>query len=131
MIFRFFLYGLYLLLKVSSWISSSFKKRLREKDMSLVIRTVDGRYSRSYTFSRGVVTSRSGSLKDPDFSMIWRDAQTGSRIMFQAKNGPNPIMKAINNKDLLLEGDAAALTWFVLTLNQMAGIYLKKQSPGP
>ena len=126
MIFRLILFGLYLLLKISALISSSFRARLKEKNFTMVIRTEDKRHGRTYMFSGGAVKTKSGIAVNPDFSMVWQDAAIGARTMFNAKNGPKSIMKAINNQTLKLEGDAAVLTWFVMTLDQMQNIYVKK-----
>ena len=124
--FQALLFGLFILLKTSSKISPAFRKRLKERDLSMTIKTADGRNSRSYAFSNGSVSSNRGGLAQPDFSMIWSNAEVGAATMIKAKNGPSPIMKAVNNGDLKLEGDAAALTWFVMTLDKLKDIYLKK-----
>lgn len=127
MLFQLMLFGLYVMLKVSSWISKPFRARLKEKNMTMVIRTVDGCYGRTYTFNNGKITSKSGAVDNPDFAMIWSDPKIAAKVLMQASKGPQVIMTAMGKKKLTLAGDASAMQWFILTMDKMKNVYMKSK----
>lgn len=119
------LYSLSLILKLSIFRFSEFKEHLKKKDFTGVIKTMDGKASRYYTFKGGRVKSKSGSPSNADFTMVWKDAESAFRIM--AGGDQLAFMKAISDGTVKTEGDSNLAVWFLLSLEKMASFYKKKK----
>lgn len=121
--FSILLYGFYMLMRFTAWRHQSFKTRLNERDFTMTIKTRDGSRSRSFAARGGVVSSTNGVPDASDFALVWSDAGAGFRYLTAMKLGA--LMKAVKNGSLKLEGDAAALTWFLETFKILLGYYVK------
>ncbi len=81
-----------------------FKKKLMEKDYTMVIRTEDGKRGRFFTFRDGDVISRRGDFPGAEISLVWKDAATAFKVMASGSN--KAFMGALQNGTLKLQGDA-------------------------
>lgn len=94
-----------------------FKKMLRKRDYTLVIRTADGRHGRFFTFSRGDVVSRNGLYPKPDVELVWVDAATAFRAL--ATGDEKAVVQALGKSHLKIEGNLDHFFWFGEVLKQM------------
>jgi len=127
--FELLLYGFYRIFRYTSGRQPDFKEKIREKDITLVIKTKDGKRGRSFTFKDGKVFSKRGVGGEPVFSLVWITASDGSRIMTDMVKGKSKaLMDAVSNGQLLLEGNAGMVMWFLGIMNKMMKYYSKKPS---
>ena len=99
--------------------SSSFKDYLKQKNLTLVIKTEDGKRARFFTLKDGELISKKGDCSDADVSLIWCDAATAFNIM--ASRDEELSMKAMTEGKLKIEGNAELAIWFTDALKQMEG----------
>jgi len=121
--FSILLYIFYLLLKALSFFSPSFKKRLCEKNLTLLITTENRSRKRYYIIKNGLVRSGKKGVSDPDMSLIWKDHETGYAYM--RCRSIMAFMMAMRENSLKLEGKPLPSLWFMGIMGEMAS-YLKK-----
>jgi len=121
--FSMLLYSFYLLLRYTARRSPEFKKKLKERDMAIQIKTSEPGPARYYKLNNGSITSGKGIDNSSDFSLVWSDASSGFKYM--AKASPKALMKAMAENNLKLEGDAASLTWFLELMKKLSKQYKK------
>jgi len=127
---RILMYGFYRLFVFTAWRSEAFKAKLMEKDVILVMKAKDKRIARTYIFNAGKVSSASGELKEADCKLVWATAEIGGQVMTAvAKGNPKALMKSVINGNLILEGDAVAVTWYMASVSMLGRIYRKKKKP--
>jgi len=108
--FRMLLWALGLMMKKASKKNSDFQKQLAGKDFAFQIQTQDGKIARHFIVKNDRVKSKGGTVKDPAFSISFKDAETGLHIM-TAKD-KNAFMKGIQEKDIKIDGDLSLVMWF-------------------
>ncbi len=123
--FKVILKGFYYLMKFTAWKNAEFRDKLKEKDFSMAIGTVDGSVGRHYICKNGKLTTGKGFLEKGDFSLLWKDASTG--FSYMASGNPKAFAKAVGNGSLQLKGDAASVTLFLGLLNSMLKAYKGKK----
>ncbi len=101
-----------------------FKKKLMEKNYTLVIRTEDGKRGRFFTFKDGDIISRSGDFPGAEISLIWKDAATAFKVMASGDN--KAFMGALQNGSLKLQGDANLALAFTGVTKEMMALSGKK-----
>ncbi len=122
--FKWLLYGLYLLIRFTAWRSHRMRRKLLEKDMVIVIRSKDGAVARTIRCHAGKVRSRKGAAEDAVSRITWVSPAVGTRIMLKvAKGRSKALMTAVVNKELLPEGDASGIRWFLDVTALMSQIY--------
>ncbi len=122
------LYGFYWLFKFTCWTSSRFKEKLGEKDFTMVMKSKDDTIARTYMFDNGKVYSKRGIPQNPACSFIWKTPAIGAKIMIDvAKGNPKAIGRAVIKGNLMLEGEAALISWFLEVLKMLGSIYSKKK----
>ena len=120
------MYGFYWLFKFAPFLNRDFKNQLNKKDVTLIMKSKDETRARTFIFEKGRVRSKRGQSPRADGLLIWATVKDGADIMTQIAMGrPKVIASAVSNKQLLLEGDAGGITWFVETLNKMGKIYYR------
>ena len=118
------MYGLYGLIRVTSLRSSRFREKLREKDVVLVMASRDKEVSRTFRCSNGVVRSEKGWAGDAASRIIWVTPNAGSRVMMKvARGNPKALMKAVMKGELIPEGDAAGIKWFLDVVGLLSKLY--------
>lgn len=114
------MYGFYLVMRGTAMRSQVFADRIAEKDTTFAMTLKDTGDRRYFTYSGGKVRTSLKGPEKPDFTLIWKDAPSGARVMTDMMfQKPKVLMKAVMAGDLLLDGDAALIGWFLETLNTM------------
>ena len=111
------------LMKIAAMIDASFGQRLAEKDFSFVMRSTEETVQRRFVCQNGRLRS-SGKPGEAVFKLIWRDDRTGGRVMTEMLRGrPKALYQAVSNGDLLLEGDAQTISWYLTTTGQLEKVF--------
>ncbi len=122
--FKWLLYGLYLLIRFTSWRSGRLRRRLLERDMVIAIRSKDGAVARTIRCKAGKVRSQKGTAEDAVSRITWVNSAAGSRVMLKvAKGRSKALVAAVLNKELLPEGDASGIKWFLDVTAVVSQIY--------
>ena len=79
------LFFLGLKLRMSALISATFRKRLRNQNFAIVIRTAEEGPARTFRIHDGRIRSRSGRDRSADTELVWCDPQTAVRIMLSSE----------------------------------------------
>lgn len=108
--FRLLLWALGLMMKKASKKNPDFQKQLAGKDFVFQIKTQDDGIARQYVVKDERVKSKGGLAKEAAFSIAFKDADTGLRIL-TAKD-KNAFMKGIQEKDIKIDGDLSLVMWF-------------------
>lgn len=131
MIFRLLLYCFGLLMRIiynrAARKDAAFRKRLTERNISIVIKTADGKKARQYILRNGEISSAGKDHPDPDISIIWSSA---TRALFTLlKPTPKIFMEAIRyaiiNDKLKIEFKIEPFSWFATTFRQMMTVFSK------
>ena len=69
---------------MSALISAAFRKRLRNENFAIVIRTAEEGPARTFRIRDGRIRSRSGRDRSADTELVWCDPQTAVRIMLSS-----------------------------------------------
>ena len=118
------LYVLMKKLKGTSRKYPEFKKKLMEKNYSLVIKTEDGRRGRYFKFNDGEIDSRGGDHPGADVLLIWKDAATGFKVMLSGRT--KVFMAALQDGTLKIQGDANLALFFTGVAQEMMKLTFKK-----
>ncbi|MBA4215617.1 MAG: helicase [Polaromonas sp.] len=80
------------------------------KNLEFQIQTADktGRYFR---IQDGKVKSFAGLMKSPKFTLTFRNADKGFKIL-SAKDGKEAFLAALHDEDLVISGDFVEVLWF-------------------
>lgn len=126
------MYGLYGLIRVTSLRSSRFREKLREKDVVIVMASKDKSVARTFRCRNGVVLSSKGWDPQAVSRIIWVTPKAGSRVMMKvAKGNPKALMKAVMKGELIPEGDAAGIKWFLDVVGLLSRLYSGMTSKKP
>lgn len=109
--FRFLLWMLGLLMARASRNNPAFQQQLAGKDLTFQLQTADGKVARHYTVSGERIRSAAGTVVEPAFAIVFRDAAYGFATL-QASNKQLAFMKGIQDKDILIKGNPALVIWF-------------------
>ena len=115
--FAILLYILKIKLNRAARKNPDFRKKLKQRDYTLVIRTADGKHGRFFTFTDGNIVSGRGVHAGSDVEMVWVDAATAFRAL--AAGDEKAVMQAIWKSDLKIEGNLDHFLWFGEVLKQM------------
>ena len=119
--FSMLLFGLMVMIKRGAKKYPALKVKIKEKNFSILIKTEDGRRGRYFTFSNGAVSSGTGDRPNADISIIWKNADTGFRVMI--KQSDKAFVKAIQKGSLKIQGDPNCIPTFMNIVNgAMQGI---------
>jgi hypothetical protein len=130
--FRSLLYGLCLLIRYTGWRSEGFRAKLDEKDIAVVLRSQDGTIARTIRCHQGRVRSQKGHAEDVISSITWASPAAGARVILKVVKGdPKALFNAVMAKDLIPEGEASGIRWFLDVVGLLGRIYHKKKSPAP
>ncbi|MFP4040233.1 MAG: hypothetical protein ACLFS7_06795 [Desulfosudaceae bacterium] len=111
------------LMWLAALINRPFRQRLAEKDFSFLMRSQEDTVSRLFVCRDGRLRS-SRKPGQAVFKLIWRDDQTGARVMTDMLRGkPRALYQAVVNGDLLLEGDARTISWYMGTTGRLEKVF--------
>lgn len=108
--FRALLWALGLLMRKSARKNPDFRKQLEGKDFAFQLQTVDGKIVRHYKIADNKIVSKRRAHKDPAFTISFKDAETGLRIM--TSKDKNAFMGGIQTKEVVISGDLSLVMWF-------------------
>jgi hypothetical protein len=130
--FRCLIYGLYLLIRGTAWRSARFREKLNERDIAVVLRSKDGTIARTIRCRQGKVRSRRGHAGDVISNITWESPAAGSRVIWKVVQGdPKALFNAVMSRDLIPEGEAAGIRWFLDVVGLLGRIYHKKRKDVP
>jgi len=109
--FRFLLWMLGVLMARASRNSPAFQQQLAGKDLTFQLQTFDGKAARHFTVKDQRISSRSGVVAEPAFSIAFKDAAYGFATL-QAKNKQLAFMQGIQDKSILVKGNTGLVMWF-------------------
>jgi len=115
--FSIILYGLLLLLMYTAWRHPAFRARLKEKNFTGQIKTMDDRRGRYFTFKDGKIISKSGIHPDPEVTISLASAELGARLLMPPIDYLEQI-EALKCFNLTLEGPDELGYWFGQTILQ-------------
>ena len=127
------MYGFASLLQAAAVISRNFRSLLAKNDYSFNMGSKEDDTARHFQFIGGIPCSGRGRMP-ADFSLIWRDNQSGGSVMMAMISGKrNALHNAVMNGLLTLEGEAkhvASLIESMKQLNLLFGLKKKASKPG-
>ena len=109
--FRFLLWALGLLMAQASRRNPAFQQQLVGKELTFVLQTMDGKVARHFRVHDQRVSSASGIVAAPAFTISFKDADYGFATL-QAKNKPLAFMQGIQDKHILVTGNTGLVMWF-------------------
>ena len=121
------MYGFAWVLRVAGFINKDFHARLTQDDYSFIMGSKEDDAVRYFQFISGKL--RSGPSRMPtDFALIWRDNQSGCRIMIEMILGKRKALyNAVINGLLMLEGEGKYVSLFMETMNQLNRLFRPKK----
>jgi molybdopterin guanine dinucleotide-containing S/N-oxide reductase-like protein len=113
--FAFILFGLRQLLRLTAWRFPVFRARLKERDFTAQIKTLDNAVGRSFTFKGGRLTSSAGVHANPDITLAFKTAAIAAKLLMPPINWLDQINA---QKDFMLsvDGPEDLSLWFAQTL---------------
>jgi hypothetical protein len=108
--FSALLFGLSLVLMVTSLVNKPFKKHIQNSNVRLLIKTRDNSRGRLFLFNRGKVRSVSGAQHPFDVALVFKDPGTGFSVM--ADRRKDAVFNAAARGDVHIEGMSVWAMWF-------------------
>lgn len=108
--FKIFLWVLTRLLQRTAKTAPACANYIRDKELAFQIRTEDG-VGRHFRIADGRIRSTTRLTERPEFTMIFRDAVTGFRVL-TAKDGQSAFLQALHDGTLTLKGNFVEVLWF-------------------
>ena len=108
--FRLLLWFMARMMKKAAKKSAAFRNELKGRDFVFQIQTEDNKVVRQYTVSENQIRSKSKAHDDPAFTIEFKDALAGLRIL--TSKDKNAFMRGIQDRDLTLYGDLSLVLWF-------------------
>jgi hypothetical protein len=108
--FSLLLFALALILRISAFTHTRFKRYIAKARVRIMIKTADGRRARLFVFDRGRVASLPGARHAFDAALVWQDAATGFAVMTSKK--PDASFNAAAAGRLRVEGMSVYAQWF-------------------
>jgi trimethylamine-N-oxide reductase (cytochrome c) len=113
--FSVILFGLAQLLKFTAKRHPAFARRLKEKNITVQMRTADKSIGRWFKFENGKVTSRAGIHPHPDVTISFKDERIAAELLMPPLDMQNQI-DAIKDFKLQMEGPEELSSWFTQTV---------------
>ncbi len=117
------MYGFVWVIRIAKIMSRTFRMQLAQNDYSFIMISRADHTCRYFKFTGGNVLS-GRRLIPTDFSLIWRDSQSGSLVMIGMMSGKRKALyHAVINGVLTLEGEGKYVSMFMETMNQINRIF--------
>ena len=126
--FSVILFGLSQVLKFTARRHPAFATRLKEKNMTVQMRTADKTIGRWFTFKDGKITSRAGIHAKPDVTISFKNEQIAAELLMPPLDMQNQI-DAIKDFKLQMDGPEELSSWFTQTVMQTQTIGWKYGVP--
>jgi hypothetical protein len=119
------------LYSMAAIMDKDFKNRLKERDIAIVIKTLDGKNARTYLLRGGRISSLGKDHHDPDLCIAWSSALDFYRTIVHIS--PKVMVKsfigAFRDGKLKIECKVGPFVWFSQTLNQMLAVFCDRTKP--
>jgi hypothetical protein len=126
--FRWLIYIVYLLIRIAAKRSRRMREKLQEKNIAVVMQSKDKITSRTIRSKDGKVYSRTGESSDAVSQIVWAEPEAGSRVIMKLIKGErNALMQALIDKDLLPQGDAGGIRWFLDVVGLLNKVFYGKK----
>jgi hypothetical protein len=124
------MYGFAWLIRLVGIINRDFHARLSQNDYSFIMSSREDDTARYFRFIGGNL--RSGRSRIPvDFALIWRDNQSGGRVMTDIVLGKRKALyNAVIKGVLTLEGEGKYVSLFMEIMNHLNQMFAKKKTKG-
>ncbi|MGE5540595.1 MAG: molybdopterin-dependent oxidoreductase [Gemmatimonas sp.] len=113
--FSLILFGLAQLLKIQARRYPAFAARLKEKNVTVQMRTADRKTGRWFKFENGKLTSRAGIHAKPDVTISFKDERIAAELLMPPLDMQNQI-DAIKDFKLQMDGPEELSSWFTQTV---------------
>ena len=113
--FSAILFGLAQLLKFTAKRHPAFALRLKEKNVTVQMRTADKTAGRWFAFHNGKITSRAGIHPKPDVTLAFKNEAIAAELLMPPLDMQNQI-DAIKDFKLQMEGPDELSCWFTQTV---------------
>jgi hypothetical protein len=121
------MYGFAWLLRMVGLISRDFHMQLAGNDYAFTMRSQEDDTSRCFQFSGGNLRS-SRKQMTTDFALIWRDNQSGGKVMMDMVLGKRKALyNAVIKGVLILEGEGRYVSLFMETMNHLNRMFNPKK----
>jgi hypothetical protein len=125
--FKWLLYALYLLIRLTGWRSAPLRDKLREKDLSIVMKSKDDTIARTIHCRGGKVRTQKGQATEVVSRIVWDTPEAGVRVMVKMIKGvPKALATAVIERDLHPQGDAGGIRWFIDVVTLLGRAFRKK-----
>ncbi|MBI5894464.1 MAG: hypothetical protein HZB24_00080 [Desulfobacterales bacterium] len=92
------------------------------------MRSKDGTIARTIRCRQGKVRSQKGHGGDAISNITWESPAAGTRVIMKIVQGdPKALFNAVISKDLIPEGEATGIRWFLDVVGLLGRIYQKKK----
>jgi hypothetical protein len=129
MVFNAILLCTYLLLKsalkITAFIHPSFKERLKERDLSFVVRSSTSPAAGLFRLKQGKLSYSNKIDRFANFSAIWNG--WGDADTLKKKMRLN-IMDFMNRGLMTFEGDLSSMDYLLILLGEMIGSFRKQRT---
>lgn len=122
--FSVILFALAQALRLVAWCYPRFAARLKERNLVAQIKARDERTGRWIKFRDGKITSGSGLHRQPDITLLFKNAATGVSLLTPPINWLNQI-NAQKDFTLGVDGPEDLTNWFAQTLMMMQTAHWK------
>jgi hypothetical protein len=108
--FKFLLWIMPILLQRAVNTKPACARFVAGKDLEFQIQTTD-KVARYFRIKDGKVNSFAGLAKAPKFTLTFRNADKGFKIL-SAKDAKEAFLAALHDEDLVISGDFVEVLWF-------------------
>ena len=115
--FSLLLFLLSIKLKSASKKKPNFIKKLKQKNITGLIKTADNKKARTFVTNNGKLDSKRGVVDSFDFALVWSDAATAFRVM--ASGSTEVFVDSIAQNKLRIEGNGMHALWFLQLTQDM------------
>ncbi len=115
--FSLLLFLMAIKLKSASKNKPNFIKKLKQKNITGLIKTADNKKARIFVTNNGKLDSKRGVIDSFDFALVWSDATTAFRVM--ASGSTEVFVDAIAQNKLGIEGNGMDALWFLQLTQDM------------
>lgn len=133
--FKLILFGVGLAMQamygLAGIMDKDFKKRLQERNIAIVIKTLDGKNARTYLLQGGKLSSIGRDHPDPDVCLALSSALDAYRMVLHLS--PERMVKALvgafRDGKLKIEFKIEPFLWFSQTLTRMLTVFCDRTKP--
>ena len=122
--FSVLLFGLLQMIRYKAGQHPKFAARLKEKNFTAQMKTIDNEVGRIFTFRDGKIESKRGIHPSPDICVGLATAELGVRL-FSFSVDQLERIEAMKNFNLTADGPDELVLWFTQTLNMMLSLDLE------